>query len=373
MHAQRVVRVRALRLAPGEELHRPVSGAQGTGRSPPASAAARRSSGPCCRPRPRAQARTASRRAGARSRRRRRSRARGSSGAGGCGRAAACRRASQRRRACARYSSADESSAHRRQPDELHAASRSSRSGPSPYGQKATGMTAHVSAGPASSRIDAVSGKPANSQPTPGKPEQAQRKLVARERRRAAPPHALRDRAGVLPRASPRARRARPPAGARSSARPLARTRRTPPARRAPPARARAPCHGSRAATAVAERRPALDAVRLDGRERDARRRSRRPSRPRRTAEARLPAAASQSAPSAAQRDEREPDQEQHQPAEHVQLRVQVDDHVAGLAAPVERLVDEPGTACTGPCSVPTASAAQPARTNGRSRPRDAP
>ena len=33
------------------------------------------------------------------------------------------------------------------------------------------------------------------------------------------------------------------------------------------------------------------------------------------------------------------PDQHHHQSAEHVQLRVQVDDHVAGLAAAVEQLV----------------------------------
>ena len=44
------------------------------------------------------------------------------------------------------------------------------RSGPRPYGLKATGITAQVSAGPTSSRTDAVSGNPANSQPTPGKP-----------------------------------------------------------------------------------------------------------------------------------------------------------------------------------------------------------
>src|SRR2546430_12662282 len=40
-------------------------------------------------------------------------------------------------------------------------------SGPSPKGLKAIGITAHASAGPAQSRIDAVNGKPAKSQPTP--------------------------------------------------------------------------------------------------------------------------------------------------------------------------------------------------------------
>ena len=37
---------------------------------------------------------------------------------------------------------------------------------------------------------------------------------------------------------------------------------------------------------------------------------------------------------------EHETDQEHHQPAEHVQLGVQVDDHISSLAAPVEELVD---------------------------------
>ena len=41
------------------------------------------------------------------------------------------------------------------------------------------------------------------------------------------------------------------------------------------------------------------------------------------------------------QRHEGEPSQQEHQAAEHVQLGVQVDDHVAGLAAPVESLVHE--------------------------------
>ena len=37
----------------------------------------------------------------------------------------------------------------------------------------AAGMTAHVTAGPPSRRTDAMSGKPANNQPTPGNPSSA--------------------------------------------------------------------------------------------------------------------------------------------------------------------------------------------------------
>ena len=45
-----------------------------------------------------------------------------------------------------------------------------SRSGPWPNGLNAIGITAQARAGPQQSRIDAVKGKPAKSQPTPGKP-----------------------------------------------------------------------------------------------------------------------------------------------------------------------------------------------------------
>ena len=41
-----------------------------------------------------------------------------------------------------------------------------------------------------------------------------------------------------------------------------------------------------------------------------------------------------------AQQRERQGEQDGHQPAQHVELCVQVDDHVAGVAAPVEQLVD---------------------------------
>jgi len=44
--------------------------------------------------------------------------------------------------------------------------------------------------------------------------------------------------------------------------------------------------------------------------------------------------------PGVPQGGEDEPDQEHHQPAQHVQLGVQIDDHVACLAAAVEQLVD---------------------------------
>ena len=44
------------------------------------------------------------------------------------------------------------------------------RRGPCPNGEKATGITAHASTGPIISSTEAVKGKPAKSQPTPGKP-----------------------------------------------------------------------------------------------------------------------------------------------------------------------------------------------------------
>ena len=45
--------------------------------------------------------------------------------------------------------------------------------GPCPYGEKATGITAQVRAGPARRSTEAVNEKPAKSQPTPGKPSSA--------------------------------------------------------------------------------------------------------------------------------------------------------------------------------------------------------
>ena len=88
------------------------------------------------------------------------------------------------------------------------------------------------------------------------------------------------------------------------------------------------------------ERASAFDAMRLDGGEGDSGRvvhghpgrheHEHEPGPPR------LPRGAEQ-----LEGAEREPHQEKHQPAEHVQLRVQVHDQVTGRTAPIERLVHE--------------------------------
>ena len=96
-------------------------------------------------------------------------------------------------------------------------------------------------------------------------------------------------------------------------------------------------CQGSSAATAGPERLPAGDAMRLDrghrhpGRVVDAYARAEPPP----------PSAAPAGWPRRAEGragDERQPHQEQHQSAEHVQLGVQVDDRVARVATSVEPL-----------------------------------
>ena len=169
------------------------------------------------------------------------------------------------------------------------------------------------------------------------KAHQAERKLVRGEGCRAPPAHALRDLAGVEPR---RSGERLPPLGTL----PL----------REPPHRAgegdEAGEHGERRrhqderlpglerADGVAERPAGGDPMRLDSREdepagvvrahagRDGD--DRHPCAPGRPGGAEL-----------AQRDEGEPDQDHHEPREHVQLGVEVHDHVAGLAALVEELV----------------------------------
>ena len=172
----------------------------------------------------------------------------------------------------------------------------------------------------------------------PGKAHQPERQLVAGQRGGAAPLDAF----GDLPRIRPRRRGERAPSGG-------------PLARRHQPCCA---CIGAKSgehresrrhehdglprlqrAQRVLEGMAAGDAVRLEGGERDPggvvdghprsdspQRDLRRPRRPPRT--------------ETPEGTEAEPDEDHHQPAQHVQLGVQVHDHISRFAASVEQVVD---------------------------------
>ncbi len=175
----------------------------------------------------------------------------------------------------------------------------------------------------------------AREEPTdPGEAHQSKRKLVARERGRAATPHSPRDLAAV----DARKRGDRTPSRV-----PLGRGHRQGDASIRPEAGE----HGQRRgydregfprlerAHSRGIRRAGGDAIGLDSREGNAEHVVRAHARPDRDDDEPRPSQR-QLGSGAAQRSEDEADQEHHQPAEHVELGVQVDDHVACVSAAVE-------------------------------------
>ncbi len=211
-------------------------------------------------------------------------------------------------------------------------------SGPCPYGEKATGITAQVRAGPARSSTEAVTEKPAKSQPTPGKPSSAIGSSY--------PASA----AGLRPRTRRGIRPVNASGASMIAFAPASRCRAV--IRQALTAYEREACqHGKRGRDedkrrpglqpghGIVEGRAARHVVSLDDRHLDSHPVVRGYSE--RDACERHPLGANDRLPpEARQEGQREPDEHREQPAEHVQLRVEVDDHRTRIAAPVEEVVN---------------------------------